>query len=63
METRSLKSSGFHWLSLNSPSLAELLLGKEKKTSLPPAGHSEVVSLPAIDAVPLFPVGFSIAVQ
>ena len=31
METGSLKSSGFHWLSLNSPSLAELLLGKEKK--------------------------------
>ena len=62
METGSLKSSGFHWLSLNSPSLAELLLGKEK-TLLPAAGHSEVVSLPAIDAVPLFPVGFSIAVQ
>ena len=62
METGSLKCSGFHWRSLNSPSLAELLLGKEK-TSLPPAGHSEEVSLSAIDAAHLFPVGFSIAVQ
>lgn len=42
--------------------MAELLLGK-KKTLLPPAGHSEVVSLPAIDAVHFFPVGFCIDVQ